>query len=306
MRAVVTGGAGFVGSNIVVRLLELGAEVIVVDDFFTGTRNALACHDPPQVAVIEGCVTDYDLMYRVCRGADVVFHAAARNIIVSTDNPVEDFAVNAGGTFNVLLAARDAEVSSVVYCSSCSVYGNQELIPIRETDPVSLLSPYAASKHCGEAYCQAFRETYGLPTTVVRYSNVYGPGQRPENPYCGVVSRFLDESLNGRPMRIYGGGEQTRDYTYVSDIVSATLLAAAATTGGPYNVATEIETSVNELAAMIGGEVEHVGLRSIDNVSRRALCNKKIRRELGWVPTTTLAEGLALTREFLQGSHRER
>jgi UDP-glucose 4-epimerase len=295
-RVVVTGGAGFIGSNLVASLVEVGADVVVVDDFFTGCRDAL-----PDIEIIEGSVADLDLMRRVCAGAHTVIHAATRNIIVSTANPLDDYKVNIGGTLNVLLAARDCDVSRVVYTSSCSVYGNKERIPISEDDPVSLLTPYAASKFAGEAYCQAFHSSYGLATTVVRYSNVYGPGQRPENPYCGVVSRFLSASLAGAPMRIHGSGGQTRDYTFIGDIVAATLMAAVSpeAEGNVYNIATEQETSVNELAGILGGEVEHVGLRDIDNVSRRALSIEKIRRELGWAPSVSLQLGLVATREWL-------
>jgi UDP-glucose 4-epimerase len=169
-----------------------------------------------------------------------------------------------------------------------------------ESDPVSLLTPYAASKFAGEAYCQAFGASYGLATSVVRYSNVYGPGHLPENPYCGVIARFIHDSMEGRPMRIYGGGEQTRDYTYVSDTVEATILAADAPAGGVYNVGTGRETSVNELAAMIGGEVEHVGLRDIDNITRRSLSSDRIRRALGWEPKVKLRDGLIYTLSWME------
>jgi len=292
MKTVVTGGAGFVGSNLVAALINRGDHVTVVDDFFAGSRDAIAGVD-----FHEGCVTDYELMRRVLRGADIVFHLACRNIIVSTLTPADDFRVNAGGTFNVLLAARDENVR-VVYTSSCSVYGNQPAVPIMETDPVSLLTPYAASKYSGEAYCQAFAATYGMATSVVRYSNVYGPGHLPENPYCGVIARFLSDSLQGKPMRIYGGGNQTRDYTYVTDAVTATILAAEAP-GCVYNIGTGRETSVNQLADMIGGDVEHVGLRDIDNVSRRSLSSELIKRDLGWQPKVGLEEGLELTRKWI-------
>jgi UDP-glucose 4-epimerase len=296
MNAVVTGGAGFVGSNLTAALIERGDSVIVVDDLFTGVPQAI----PDDCQWVAGCVTDYQLMRRVCRHADVVFHLAARNIIVSTDNPAEDFRVNAGGTFNVLLAARDEEVGRVVYASSCSVYGNQPAVPILESDPVSLLTPYAASKFSGEAYCQAFGASYGLPSSIVRYSNVYGPGHLPENPYCGVIARFIHDSMEGRPMRIYGGGEQTRDYTYVGDAVAATILAADAPAGSTYNVGTGRETSVNQLAEMIGGEVEHVGLRDIDNVSRRSLGYYRIRLDLGWEPKVELRDGLNNTLSWMK------
>jgi UDP-glucose 4-epimerase len=296
MRAVVTGGAGFVGSNLAAALVKIGWHVTVVDDFFTGQEDSM----PDGCEFVRGCVTEYELMRTVCHRADLVFHCAARNIIVSTENPADDFRVNAGGTFNVLLAARDEGVPRVVYTSSCSVYGNRTRLPIIENDPVSLLTPYAASKFAGEAYCQAFGASYGLGTTVVRFSNVYGPGQRPDNPYCGVVARFLHDSLEGRPMRIFGGGEQTRDYTYIGDVVRATILAATAPPGSLYNVGTGWETSVNRLAELIGGPVEHVGLRDIDNVSRRSLAALRIRNDLGWQPRVELPEGLAATRAWLK------
>jgi len=294
MRAVVTGGAGFVGSNVANELVRQGNRVVVVDDFNSGSKTAVA-----DVEVVEGCVTDYRLMRRLFRQADVVFHLACRNIIMSTHNPADDFRVNAGGTLNVLLAARDENVGKVVYTSSCSVYGNQA-VPIPETAPVSLLTPYAASKFAGEGYCQAFHASYGLATTVVRYSNVYGPGHRPENPCCGVVARFVHDSLERRPMRVYGGGEHTRDYTYVDDAVAATILAADAKPGSVYNVGTGKETSVNQLAHMVGGPVEHVGLRDIDNVSRRSLSFDRISADLGWQPQTQLGEGIRLTREWME------
>ncbi|MBM3677232.1 MAG: NAD-dependent epimerase/dehydratase family protein, partial [Actinobacteria bacterium] len=159
-RVVVTGGAGFVGSNIVGRLLEHGADVVVLDDLFTGRQDNV----PEGAELVVGTVCDEEVVARVVAGADVVVHAAARNIIVSTRNPREDFEVNIGGSLTVLLAARAAEVERIVYTSSCSIYGNPRHLPISEDDPVSLLSPYAVSKFGGESYCQAFYESYGVPT----------------------------------------------------------------------------------------------------------------------------------------------
>lgn len=304
---MVTGGAGFVGSNLVGRLLAHGASVLVVDDFFTGERDNLP-GDAPGLDVVEGTVCDDALVRSALDGADVVIHAAARNIIVSTRNPREDFDVNIGGTLTVLLAAREAGVGRIVYTSSCSIYGNPRYLPIGEDEPVSLLSPYAVSKFGGEAYCQAFYESYGLPTAVVRYSNVYGPGQRPDNPYCGVVGKFLAAVLAGEPPRIHGDGEQTRDYTYVDDAVEATLLAAVSpkAEGQVYNVGTGRETSVNQLARTIVAlsradlEPEHVDRRDIDNIRRRVVSIEKIRRELRWTPATTLERGLARTYAWLR------
>lgn len=306
-RVLVTGGAGFVGSNLVSTLLDHGAHVLVVDDFFTGSRDNLP-DAPGRLEVLEGSVTDEDVAREACRGSEIVIHAAARNIIVSTANPREDYAVNIGGTLNMLLAAREAGVERIVYTSSCSIYGNPRHLPISEDEPVNLLSPYAVSKFAGESYCQAFYESYRLPTAVVRYSNVYGPGQRPDNPYCGVVAKFFEAALAGDAPRVHGDGEQTRDYTYVDDAVRATITAAISpkAEGGVFNVGTGRETSVNELARqitrLVGLEVEpeHVDRRDIDNIRRRAVNIEKIRRELRWLPSVTLERGLADTYAWLE------
>ena len=204
-RVVVTGGAGFVGSRIVARLVDSGADVRVVDDFSTGARGNLPS-DAAHLEIVDGSVTDFDVVREALEGADIVVHAAARNIMVSTKDPHEDFAVNIGGTLNVLLAARDVRPDRVVYTSSCSIYGNPRYLPINEEEPVNLLSPYSVSKFAGEGYCHSFYESYGVPAAVVRYSNVFGPGQTPENPYCGVVAKFFQSAMDGTPLRIHGDG----------------------------------------------------------------------------------------------------
>lgn len=305
---LVTGGAGFVGSNIVKRLLNEGAAVVVLDDFFTGHEaNLPAAH--PKLDVVRGSVADFSLVRRVMCDASVVIHEAARNIIVSTRDPREDYEVNIGGTLNVLLAARELGVRRVVYSSSVSVYGNPRYLPINEDDPTNMLSPYAVSKFAGENYCQAFYECYGLSTAVVRYSNVYGPGQRPENPYCGVVAKFFETAMSGRSPAIHGDGEQTRDFTYVDDAAEATILAAISSKadGGVYNVGTGREVSINELARTIigitGADVEtlFVDRRDIDNIRRRAVNIERLRRQLRWVPSVTLDNGLKATHRWLSG-----
>jgi UDP-glucose 4-epimerase len=302
-RVLVTGGAGFVGGAVVRRLVEQGARVTVLDDLFTGRVETL----PTSVQFVEGSVTDMPLVRKLVGEASVVFHMAARNIIASTKNPRDDFETNIGGTLNVLMAAREQTPDRVVYTSSTSVYGNPRSIPINEDDPLVLLSPYAVSKLGGENYCHAFYESYGLPVAVVRYSNVYGPGQRPDNPYCGVVSKFYAAVMAGEPISIHGDGEQTRDFTYVSDAVEATLLAAIhpRAEGEVFNVGTGIETSVNALASAIGRsldrpvEIRHVDRRDIDNIRRRVVNIEKIRRMLRWAPQVTLDRGLAGTSEWL-------
>ncbi len=195
-RILVTGGAGFIGGAVVNRLVAMGARVTVLDDLFTGQAETI----PAGAQFVEGSVTDEKLVRELVAQHSLVFHMAARNIIASTKNPRDDYETNIGGTLNVLMAARESRPDRVVYTSSTSVYGNPRSIPINEDDGLVLLSPYAVSKLGGENYCTAFYESYGLPVAVVRYSNVYGPGQRPENPYCGVVSKFFASAIAGKPV----------------------------------------------------------------------------------------------------------
>ena len=305
-RVLVTGGAGFVGSNLVARLMEIGARVTVLDDFFTGDLKNLPPAGP-RLLVVRGSVVDESTVAPLVAATDYIVHMAARNIIVSTRNPREDFATNIGGTLNVLMAARGSNVRRMVYTSSASVYGNPRSIPINEEDATNMLSPYAVSKYGGENYCKAFFESYDLPVASVRYSNVFGPLQRPDNPYCGVVARFFAAVMAGEAPQIHGDGEQTRDYTYVDDAVEATLLATVSprADGQVYNVGTGRETSVNQLVDAIiritGKDVTpvHTPRRDIDNIRRRVLGIEKARRELRWAPEVTLESGLRKTHEWL-------
>ncbi|MGH2468383.1 MAG: NAD-dependent epimerase/dehydratase family protein [Candidatus Limnocylindrales bacterium] len=298
-RVLVTGGAGFVGGAVARRLVEYGARVTILDDLFTGQRETV----PEAATFVAGSVTDETLVRELVADAAIVFHLAARNIIASTKNPRDDFATNIGGTLNVLLAARDSRPERVVYTSSTSIYGNPRTVPINEDDSFLLLSPYAVSKLAGENYCSAFYESYSLAVASVRYSNIYGPGQRPDNPYCGVVSKFLTAAFDGSPLSIHGDGEQERDFTYIDDAVDATLLAAIhpRAEGDVFNVGTGIGTSVNDLAAFIGEAVgvpiavEHIDRRDIDNIRRRVVNIEKARRMLRWSPQITIRQGLVDT-----------
>ncbi len=305
-KVLVTGGAGFVGSNLVNKLVEDGAYVTVLDDLFTGEKENIKYLE--QIRFIEGSVTDYDLVARLVKQAEIVFNLAVRNIIVSTKSPLLDFQVNSGGTFNVLAAAREFGVERLVYTSSASVYGNPRYIPINEDENLSTLNPYAASKLSGEAYCSAFYESYGVPAVMLRYSNVYGVNQSPSNPYCGVISKFFDNLMHRRAPQIHGDGEQTRDFTYVDDAVEATMLAGLSpkAEGEVFNVASGIETSINELASKITHITEamipqeYIDRRDIDNIRRRVLNIEKIRRMLRWSPRHNLTKGLEKTYLWLK------
>ena len=306
-RILVTGGAGFVGSNLVNRLNELGPNisVTVLDNLFTGQLKYI--NSVERVNFVKGSVTDRNLVQKLVKENDIVFHLAARNIIVSTKDPFEDLTTNVFGTFNILEAARKYNVERVVYTSSASVYGNSRYLPINEDDPLNIFNPYAASKLSGENYCMAFYETYRLPVTILRYSNVYGFNQSPNNQYCGVVSKFFALIMNEIPPQIHGDGEQTRDFTFVEDAVEATILAAISpkVEGEVLNVGTGKETSVKQLAKLvisICGKTfspGHIDRRDIDNLRRRVLNIEKIRKFLRWIPNTSLEKGLIKTYVWL-------
>lgn len=308
-RVLLTGGAGFVGSNVARKLVSLGAQLTILDDFFTGRMENLRGIDENSYQLIKGSVTDQALVNQMVAQADIVFHLAARNIIASTRNPYEDFQTNIGGTLNILLAAREHRPERIVYTSSVSVYGNPRYLPINEDDRINLLTPYAVSKYGGEGYCQAFYESYGVPVVVVRYSNIYGIGQDPQNPYCGVVSKFMQRAQVGQAPEIHGDGQQTRDFTYVEDAVEATLLAAETpkAEGDALNIGTGIETNVHTLAQTILRLYGldhlapiHIDRRDIDNIRRRVVNVEKIRRVLRWTPHVTLEDGLRRTQTWFQ------
>ncbi|SYZ73526.1 NAD-dependent epimerase/dehydratase [Candidatus Zixiibacteriota bacterium] len=311
-RVLVTGGAGFVGSNLVEAIVRAGGKVAVLDDLFTGERKNIEPSVPYEF--IQGSVTDYKLVRSAMDGVDYVAHLAARNIIVSTKNPREDYETNIGGTLNVLMAARETKPKGVVYTSSASIYGNPRILPIVEDEAPLTFSPYSVSKLAGENYCYAFYETYYVPVSVVRYSNIYGPKQNPANPYCGVISKFIEAIAAGRNLQIHGDGLQTRDFTYVDDAVSGTLMALLSprADGMVFNMGTGIETSimgiVELLADLMGRKAgcEHIDRRDIDNIRRRVLNIERIRTRLRWHPQVSLHEGLKRTIEWYQAAQTSR
>ncbi len=298
---LVTGGAGFIGSNVVCRIARTGGKVIVLDDLFTGDLSNIDEGIPYEF--IKGSVTDYNLVRDLMARCDYVAHLAARNIIISTKNPFEDYSTNIGGTLNILMAARETKPKRIVYSSSASIYGNPKILPILEDETPLTFSPYSVSKLAGENYCYAFYETFFVPVTVVRYSNIYGPRQNPSNPYCGVISKFIRDAEAGKTLQVHGDGHQTRDFTYVDDAVEGTLMALLSprSEGMIFNMGTGSETSVltlvHQIAELVGGtvKVEHIDRRDIDNIRRRVLNIERIRTRLRWQPQVTLREGLRRT-----------
>jgi UDP-glucose 4-epimerase len=305
---LVTGGAGFVGSNVVAAIVRAGGKAIVLDDLFTGDLKNIDGDIPFEF--VKGSVTDYELVRNLMARSDYVAHLAARNIIVSTKNPFEDYQTNIGGTLNILMAARETKPKRIVYTSSASIYGNPKILPISEEETPLTFSPYSVSKLAGENYCYSFYETYYVPVAVVRYSNIYGPKQSPVNPYCGVISKFISSIDGGIPPQIHGDGLQTRDFTYVDDAVTATITALLSprADGLVFNLGTGIETSiievVNILSDLFGKKIscEYIDRRDIDNIRRRVLNIEKIRTRLRWQPQITLREGLRRTIEWYLAS----
>lgn len=300
-KILVTGGAGFVGSNLVRALVkQYEAQVTILDDLFTGDLQNLV---GVEHKFVPGSVEDKALVNDSVKGMDVVFHLASRNIIISNSNPREDLNVNVGGSFNVFEACLQHGVKRVVYTSTSSVYGNPQTLPVAEEDRKSFLNFYSASKYSAEVYAKTFFEVFGLPVTIVRYSNIYGRAQSPSNPYCGVIGKFIDAALFEQPLKVHGNGAQTRDYTYIDDAIAATMAAAIypQAIGQEYNIGTGRETSVNELAETVialtgsSSKIQSVSNRDIDNISRRCIDISKSVSHLQYKPQFSLYEGLQNT-----------
>ena len=304
--ALVTGGAGFIGSHLADRLLGEGARVRVLDNFSTGSPANL---DRERVEIVRGDVRDGGVVGRAVAGVEIVFHLAAQiNPARAVEDPVEDFEVNARGTLNLLLAARRAGVKKFIL-SSTNVYGNAPPERLPESYSTlaageSLLSPYAASKVSAEAYCKVFNDELGLPTVRLRYFNVYGPRQTVKSE-SGAVAIFTLRALAGEPIVIFGDGRRTRDFVYVNDVVEANILAARCgeAAGRVFNVGTGIETSINQLAdrvlEAVGSRVpvEHAEERAADFLRAKAdlTLAKKV---LGFNPAVPLREGLSFYVEW--------
>ncbi len=311
MRAIVTGGAGFIGSHVTEELLRRGAAVAVVDDFSAGKEANLAALKGP-LEVLRQSITDLDGLHRAFRGAEFLFHLAARTSVPrSVADPVETNCVNIDGTVNVLVAARDAKVRRIVYAASSSAYGETPTLPKTEAMRPDPISPYGVTKYVGELYCQVFGRCYGLENASIRYFNVFGPRQDPSSPYSGVLSQFITALLEGRQPVVFGDGEQSRDFTYVSNVVDATLRAAETpgVSGLVFNGGTGGRFTLNHtlaLLAKISGKPANPKYdppRAGDIRDSQADISLT-RQMLGYVPTVDFEEGLRRTWDWYKSEQR--
>ena len=308
-RALVTGGGGFIGSHLAEALLKKGHGVRILDDFSTGKRENLTFRNhTPSLDIVEGDIRDLVLCQKAMVGVDYVFHQAALpSVQRSVEDPLGSNAVNVGGTLNVLLAARDAKVKRVMYASSSSIYGDTPMLPKKEDMSPTPLSPYALQKYTGEQYCRLFSQLYGLETVSLRYFNVFGPRQDPNSVYSAVIPRFIEALLHRRSPIVYGDGEQSRDFTYIDNVVQANVLAMSAQRlqGEIVNIACGQRISLNQLLGLLKqfipserpavyekarpGDVRH----SLADISKAKDC-------LRYEPIASIETGLKRTVEFFE------
>jgi nucleoside-diphosphate-sugar epimerase len=307
---VVTGGAGFIGSHIAETVAASGAKVRIVDDLSTGHRENVEALSG-DIEFIEGSVANLSLMSRVLKDAEVVFHEAAiPSVPRSVENPTQSHIASVDGTFNLLLAAREQKVRRVIYAASSSAYGDQPTLPKVEDMTPDPLSPYAVAKLVGEYYCQVFTRVYGLETVSLRYFNVFGPRQDPGSQYSGVVSRFISSLCSDEQPVIFGDGEQSRDFTYIDNVVAANLKATSTTegVGKVINVATGDRITLNqlltELKELVGKTNVKVDFREarVGDVRHSLADTTRARELLGYEPTVGLREGLKRTIDWWKTS----
>ena len=304
MRFLVTGGAGFIGSNLVETLLENGGEVVVLDNLSTGKRENI---DPfkgnKRFTFIEDSTTDPAVCERAAQGVDYVLHQAALvSVPLSIEEPVATYEINIRGTSNIFLAARDAGVKRVVWASSTSVYGNAERLPNVESMPLGPLSPYAASKASGEMLARAYTESYGMSIISLRYYNVFGKRQDPKSHYAAALPIFVSQLMRGEPVTIFGDGEQTRDFVHIDNVVQANISAATRAkpdaAGKAFNIGCGRELSINELYSLIAGELGSEAKPRYEperpgDVRHSVADISAARDAFGYNPTVSVEEGLA-------------
>lgn len=290
-KAVVTGGAGFIGSHMVDALLKKGYEVHIIDNLSGGKKENIN----PKAVFHLADIRNVEEIKPIIADADYVFHMAALpRVQYSIDHPAETNEANVTGTVNVLIAAKEGGVKKVVYSASSSAYGDQPVMPLVETMPANPKSPYGLHKYISELYCRVWSMVYELPTASLRYFNVYGPRLDAEGSYPLVIGKFLKQRKDGKPLTITGDGKQTRDFTHVYDVVEANILAAESEKTGKgevFNIGAGNNASINRVAELIGGPVEYIPARLEPHDTLAD--NSKAREVLGWVPKIMLEEGIA-------------
>lgn len=308
MRYLVTGGAGFIGSNTVDELVRRGHSVVVLDDLSSGKEENLA-EVRAKITFVKGSITDIEAVQKAMHQAECVIHLAARTSVPrSVKDPLDTNRINVDGTLNVLVAARDNRVKRIVYAASSSAYGETPTLPKTEAMQPVPISPYGVSKYVGELYAQTFGRCYGLENVCVRYFNIFGPRQDPDSPYSGVLSRFSTAFLDGSQPTVYGDGGQTRDFTYVDNAVQANILASEAPAGASgrvFNIGTGHAISLNQVLEML----RKISGKSIDakyeppreGDIRDSLADITLAKEfLGYEPSVQFAEGLERTFAWYQ------
>jgi len=309
-KVLVTGGAGFIGSNLADELLSQGARVSIIDDLSTGSIENLE-DIKGDFDFVEGSVNDDDALARAIEGCEIVFHQAALpSVPRSVENPVETHLACVDGTFNVLRTAKERGIRRFIYAASSSAYGDQPTLPKVETMRADPLSPYAVAKLTGELYCRSFANVYGMETFALRYFNVFGPRQDPSSMYSGVISRFIDALMTGKQPVIYGDGEQSRDFTYIANVVNANIAAAQATSGFgmTMNAANGDRISLNQLLETLKTitsqptvRAEYLAARTGD-VKHSQADNALAREHLGYKELVGLEEGLRRTIDWWKNS----
>jgi nucleoside-diphosphate-sugar epimerase len=310
MRYLVTGGAGFIGSNTVDELVRRGHGVVVLDDLSSGKEDNLA-EVRSKITFMKGSITDIEVVQKAMVQADYVIHLAARTSVPrSVKDPVDTNRINVDGTLNVLVAARDNKVKRVVFAASSSAYGDTPTLPKSEDMQPVPISPYGVSKYVGELYAQTFGRCYGLENVCLRYFNIFGPRQDPDSPYSGVLSRFSAAFLDSTPPVVFGDGEQTRDFTYVDNAVQANILAceAPSASGRTFNVGTGHAVSLNQVLQMLqkasGKTLETKYEPSREGDIRDSLADIRLAKEfLGYEPIVLFEEGLERTYAWYQANH---
>ncbi len=309
MRALVTGGAGFIGSHIAHRLVESGHEVVVLDNFFSGSRANLAAI-ANRIRLVEGDIRHLATVEECAAGCEVVFHEAAIvSVPFSVERPQESHDVNIQGTLNVLQAARKAGTRRLVFASSAAIYGEEPTLPKVEAMRPEPMSPYGVEKVAGEHYLATWSKLFAVETVALRYFNVFGPRQDPRSAYSGVISIFVDRILGGRPIAFFGDGSQCRDFVYVDNVVDANLLAATreGISGRVYNVACGRRTTLVELATLIeraaGCSVERSFAEARAGDIRESVADiTRARAELDYAPVVDVEEGLKRLVRYVRGS----